>query len=446
MSDNAQKLSFASAIHSFARSRIGDSEQNLVKQMPGHISKILDNDFVEFTFDVVSDIFTLPKVVIPQAFSKWSREPTQVGDRGYCVPNSISLGGADGQGGGTANLTPRGNLSTGSFHPISAKNFDQRDPNQFIQTGGPTGHKIQTIDKSTHTVLDALNNIVHTASSAINHTAATDILHTALAGLINHKAGTDILHQALSGLISHTAASDILHTAIAGVLSHQAPQIQQIAELAMTHGVTAEGVFNLVAKQFKIGAAPAGYKYEANAADPRAIPVPPIPSLPTILQVIGTITATANILASGMVGAGGGFAGTPGGGYGYPGAMGEIVYSNMTTPVNLSDKQMMIVTSIDLAPGNWDVQGEVWFAIGAGGATEAQCAVAPSNYLSPQSPDISVSKASIKAFITNDSPLVLGMRPCYANLTNQTTYFLTSLLNFPSGTCTAMGNIWAKRL
>jgi hypothetical protein len=269
MHDNL-KFAFVEQLYSYARMQSAGNIQNLPKVIQGHITKILDDDFLEFTIDATGP-YTLPKLQIPQAFSKYHREPTQVGDKGYAVPNDFYLGGESGQSGGTADMYPRGNLATHVFHPVSAKNFDKRDPNMFLVTGGPSGHTIQSQDKSTSTIIDILNNITHVSSASISHTAAQNIIH---------------------------AASQ--------VMSHSAQNIQHIAQDKLISAVTsAQGEIQHIAQSITMGA-PSG----SIRTDP---PTPPNPTLPTNLNVIGSITATGSINApSGQVGAGNGPPGPPG--------------------------------------------------------------------------------------------------------------------------------------
>jgi hypothetical protein len=184
MTDNFLKLDFISKIHDFVRTKVADGIQNTPKFVPGHVSKILPNDFIEFTIDATGP-YTLPKLQVPQMFSKYHREPTQVGDKGIVVAGSYFIGGSSGQDGSTANLYPKGNLTTGSFQPVSNKNFPKRDPNMFLVTGGTSGHTTQSEDTKTSTVIDKDNNINHTSSNAINHTAQKDITHASMTGNIN---------------------------------------------------------------------------------------------------------------------------------------------------------------------------------------------------------------------------------------------------------------------
>lgn len=242
MPNDIQKVNFIANIHNFVKTKIADSINNEPKGLPGHVSKILPNDFVEFTIDATGP-YTLPKLEIPQAFSKYHREPTQVGDKGVAVGSSINIGGSSGNDGSTANMYKRGNLTTGTFHPISNKNFPTRDQNQFLQTGGPSGHKVQSADTKTSTTID------NSGSGKIDHVASKGITQTATNG--------DIDHTAAQGNITHGAIN---------------------------------GVMNLVQKTLNIG----------KAADSTTIP--PVPSLPTIMNLIGSLTASGSMGAAGGFG------------------------------------------------------------------------------------------------------------------------------------------------
>jgi hypothetical protein len=199
MSDGAQKISFVNALHSFARSRIADNSQNVPKAMPCHISKVLGTDLFEVTFDVISN-FTLPIVKVSQAFSIYSRPPTQVGDKGYVVPNDISLSGESGNDGSTAPYWARGNLSTGTFHPISNQNWEKRDPDKYYHTGGPKGYRARSKDEKTHMEIDPDNNINHNSSKNITHSAQQNIVH--LAQQIISQTATQITHTAIGNDIT----------------------------------------------------------------------------------------------------------------------------------------------------------------------------------------------------------------------------------------------------
>ena len=268
MNNTSQKFSFVSQIHNFVRTKGADLQQNQPKTIQGHVSKILENDFIEFTIDATGP-FTLPVMKIPQAFSKYHREPTQVGDKGYVVPNDYAIAGTDGAGGGTASMYGRSNLTSGTFHPISIKSFDTRDPNLFLVTGGPSGHKTQSQDKSTFHLIDSLNNLLHTSSANITHTAAQLMTHTAQD--IWHQAKDTITHQA-ENAINHIATNSMVHAVLNGELQHIAQNI--------TMGAPSSNVLD----------------------DP---PKPPTPTQPTLLNVIGSLLASLHISAGGNISASG---------------------------------------------------------------------------------------------------------------------------------------------
>ena len=60
------------------------------------------------------------------------------------------------------------------------------------------------------------------------------------------------------------------------------------------------------------------------------------------------------------------------------GQIGEVISFFTTSPgVTLTSGTAATVTSIPLTPGDWDVQGEVWVSIGAGGATQILGSISP---------------------------------------------------------------------
>jgi hypothetical protein len=85
---------------------------------------------------LVSTPYTIQNVTMPIAGPEWARAPTQIGDRGVCIPASVYIGGVSGLGGGQATLTPRGNLSTLIFFPVGNVNFSATDnPNSYVLYG-----------------------------------------------------------------------------------------------------------------------------------------------------------------------------------------------------------------------------------------------------------------------------------------------------------------------
>ncbi|HSY77227.1 MAG TPA: hypothetical protein VK890_10245 [Bacteroidia bacterium] len=443
MSASGQKFSLAVQQHNFTATKTADNFQNQAKKLPCHVVTVNNDDTVVIAYDITDPTFTLPNMTVPQAYSKYSREPTQVGDKGYVVPNDVNLGGESGLGGGVANLFQRANLTTGVFHPISNTNNPKRDQNQFLVTGGPTGHKTQTQDTTTYHLLDALNNIIHNSSAAINHLSIKDMIH-----------------KALEGVIAHTAGSNIIHTALSGIISGNAQSIQQVAQNTITHAISGSGVFNMVASSFKFGAAGSSSDDVETSTfdlldapdtlDDTLLPIPPLPNLPvpsaqTLLDVIGSISASGNISAGGVMSAGA-FGGSQGGFFPGAGMSGQVISSNITVGETITTGVPANVTFIPLTPGIWQVQGEVWFAPTAG-VTAIYSAIGLTSATFPTLSGINTARTQVvfSSATPSTNVEVLSLRPCYVNITVNTNYYLICQAAF-GGACTVTGNIWAVRI
>jgi hypothetical protein len=382
MVDNLQKISFISQVHNFVRTKAQDTFWNVGKTFPGHVSKILQNDFIEFTFDATGP-FTLPKVQIPQAFSKYHREPTQVGDKGYAVPGDISIGVSSGQDGSTPTMYPRGNLGSLTFHPISNKGWPQKDPNMFLVTGGPSGHTTQSADGKTTKVIDQSNNIVDTSSN---------------------------------------------------ILSHAAKTIQQIAQSALTHAVTS-GSFNLVAQNFTVGAP------GSSVVDTSSPPTPPQPTAQTVFSVIGNIVASGIMAAAGGMGGVGSPGAPPAGSTPSAGSVGEVISSVVTTPVNLAAATQTNITTITLTPGDWDIQANIWETL-TNGATNVAAGINTVSATLPATVAINTSRVQFVGTIPAGGAWSITLGSCRANVTVNTVYYL---IGYASAAATATGCIWARR-
>lgn len=72
---------------------------------------------------------------MPVATSEYARVPLQVGDKGFAIAADAYLGGNSGLGGGTADLTRRGNLTPLVFCPIGNTAWFSVDLNAFVIYG-----------------------------------------------------------------------------------------------------------------------------------------------------------------------------------------------------------------------------------------------------------------------------------------------------------------------
>ncbi len=140
------KHPFSYRMELWAARKTNDLQESQPKAMPCHVVKV-EKDFIHVQFDTSNQIFTLPTVKMTQGFSRFGREPTQVGDKGMAVPNDYYLGGNTAYAGGNASFYPRGNLSTLSFQPVANLNAPKRDYDQHHETGGPNGWIVKTMEK-----------------------------------------------------------------------------------------------------------------------------------------------------------------------------------------------------------------------------------------------------------------------------------------------------------
>lgn len=137
MSSNAQKTPLARTLQTVVTRRANDLMQLEGKEFPCSIVSVMGS-LVKVKFEIQS-AYTLPQVLLPVAYSRYVRLPLKQGDMGIALSADAYLGGVSGLGGGTANLTQRGNLSNLVFMPISNRNFvASPDPNAVFVTA-PNG-------------------------------------------------------------------------------------------------------------------------------------------------------------------------------------------------------------------------------------------------------------------------------------------------------------------
>ena len=129
------------------------------------------------------------------------------------------------------------------------------------------------------------------------------------------------------------------------------------------------------------------------------------------------------------------------------GQIGEVISSVVASPgVTLTTAVNANVTSIALTAGDWDVQGEVWFAQSAN-LTQIQAGITPVSSVIPTSPPtIDRAVVVINATLTGGARECVGLRTCRVSLSAGATYYLVGSAVFASGTASAYGNIWARRV
>lgn len=148
-----EKNWFGASLNQIGIARASEAIQKLGKALPCKVTAV-SGSFVTVSFEVNTAPWTLPSITIPKAEGPWIRSPTQPGDYGLTLPGDAYINAISGQGGGTPDLTPPGNLAALVWVPVASKAFSAVNTNAaFIQ--GPQGAVLQTEDGNTVVTINA---------------------------------------------------------------------------------------------------------------------------------------------------------------------------------------------------------------------------------------------------------------------------------------------------
>jgi len=150
VADNAQKTPLARTLNQFAARKALGIIELLGKALPASVVSIptAGVPIVTIKFELTNIAYTLPQVTCPLFGPEYIRYPIQVGCKGVAFPADAYLGGMSGLGGGTADLTPRANLSTLVFFPIGNTAFAASEDANAMVIYGPDGTIIRNTAKS----------------------------------------------------------------------------------------------------------------------------------------------------------------------------------------------------------------------------------------------------------------------------------------------------------
>lgn len=161
---------------------------------------------------------------------------------------------------------------------------------------------------------------------------------------------------------------------------------------------------------------------------------------PTLITpILGAATATSLTFNPTT----GGIVGTTTNNNADAGKVGEVISSSVlfASAVSLSNNTAANVTSISLTAGDWDVWGNV-FITASGASTVYE--VWSSN-TSATAPDVSLLNAFVTAAGIGLGDLGMNIPYRRVSLSGTTTVYLSCLVAFSTGACTACGNIFARR-
>jgi hypothetical protein len=130
------------------------------------------------------------------------------------------------------------------------------------------------------------------------------------------------------------------------------------------------------------------------------------------------------------------------------GAIGEVI-SNVrvvASALTLANGVVQNVCTITLTPGDWDVQGNAWFSVGTGGATNIHTGLTSVSATIPLDASIGWIRYTDNIALTASAGQMRSLGPCRVNVSASTPFYLYASVSFPSGTCTVYGALWARRI
>ena len=141
----------------------------------------------------------------------------------------------------------------------------------------------------------------------------------------------------------------------------------------------------------------------------------------------------------------GGIIGVTDGSSAAPGMVGEVISSAVLNPgVAVTSGVVKNVATLPLTAGDWDVQGAVGLAPSGNTLTSMVGGISTTSGANDPV-DVGVSRSTINGTTAMFSSAILPLGPCRVSLSAPATYYLVANATFASGTCTAYGNIWARR-
>jgi hypothetical protein len=148
LADQAQKTPIARSLEQFANRKVRGALDLMGQALPASVVTIVSSGIVKVKFELTNVPFTLPQITVPMIGSEYIRLPIQTGCKGLVIAADAYLGGMSGLGGGTADLTPRPNLSNLVFVPIGNSNWSTADDPNSVVIYGPDGVILRTLDKA----------------------------------------------------------------------------------------------------------------------------------------------------------------------------------------------------------------------------------------------------------------------------------------------------------
>ncbi len=136
MVDSAQKVPLARSLEAFGLRKAQSAIDLLGQSLPASVVAVPSSGIVKVKVELTNLPFTISEITVPVFGSEYLRIPIQPGMKGAVMAFDYYLGGMTGLGGGTADLTPRPNLSNLVFAPLGNTAWSvTEDPNAVVLYG-----------------------------------------------------------------------------------------------------------------------------------------------------------------------------------------------------------------------------------------------------------------------------------------------------------------------
>lgn len=155
---NARKTPLGLSLNQFASRKIADAIAQLGGELPCRVVAVA-GQIVTVSFELNAAPFTLPQVSMPIATWIYDWIPVQIGDHGMTVASDVYLGGISGIGGGVADRSRPGNLTSLLFVPVANSAWMPPATDPLVRVvQGPDGVMIRDLANNASIFLWGPNN------------------------------------------------------------------------------------------------------------------------------------------------------------------------------------------------------------------------------------------------------------------------------------------------
>lgn len=190
---STQKTPLSRTLNLFAQKKAFDEIEKRGKALPGIVESVAG---AIITVDFQVSGVTLPKVAMPLFGPEYIRYPIQKGDKGVAFPADVYLGGMSGLGGGTADTTLRGNLSTLVWFPVANKAWTAppgSDANTLAMYGKAALLLLDSIANHGSVKLTASNIVITFGTATITLNSSSITLAKGSSSIVIDSSGVKIM-------------------------------------------------------------------------------------------------------------------------------------------------------------------------------------------------------------------------------------------------------------